>query len=197
MKYILAFLSLITLSSFNANFTAAYDQKVNDAYSEYVLETDSQGEYGLQLVKGSVNGEIRYGFSFYSENSGDYYVRVLYNNKYYQLPTDSRGDIQAVALNLKAGDVFSIVVFRSRTGLAEPFGKYKNLKVMSEGEFELLEGKVSGHGQGTELSKLTTKIVFTAEHWFYIATFLIIITCSITVFIYYKRRQGLFNKEVR
>ena len=132
MKFMLAVLSLLTIAGFKDEFITDFDQKVNEAYNEYAVTEYYNQNYGIKLVKGLLDGEVRYGFCFYSENSKDYYVRVSYQNKIYQLPTDGRGDVQAVALNLKEGDMFSIVVYNSRSKSQEPFSEFKNIQIMKK-----------------------------------------------------------------
>mgnify|MGYP000891920745 CR=1 FL=1 len=199
MKFFFTFLSLITLSSsFREGFIQEYDEKVKEAYSEYLVTEhyNPDYDYGLKLVKGLIDGEIRYGFCFYSENSRDYYVRVSYNNQNYKIDATSRGDIQAVALDLKEGDTFSILVYSSRSDVVESLGKFKNIQIMSKSDFNQVEDKNLGRGKGSQLSSLKADFEFNQE-WFYLTAFLILVACGVIIFVYYRRRQGLFNKEIR
>ncbi|HHX80984.1 MAG TPA: hypothetical protein GX692_07975 [Acholeplasmataceae bacterium] len=197
MKFMLAVLSLLTIAGFKDEFITDFDQKVNEAYSEYAVTEYYNQNYGIKLVKGLLDGEVRYGFCFYSENSKDYYVRVSYQNKIYQLPTDGRGDVQAVALNLKEGDMFSIVVYNSRSKSQEPFSEFKNIQIMKKTEFETLEDTFIGLNKGTNLTNLKSEIKFDPDLWLYLSVLGIVLLCALVIFIYYKRRQGLFNQEIR
>lgn len=200
MFYILTFLSILTLgNSFGKEFIDDFDRKVNDAYSEYtaIEHYDESYPYGIKLVRGIIAGEVRYGFCFYSAQSKDYYVRVSYQGKLYRVSTDSRGDVQAVALNLKEGDTFSIIVYNSRSETQEPISTFKDIKIMSKAEFENLESKQSGLGKGVKLTRLESEFNMSPETWYLIVAVLIILACVLIVYIYYKKRQGLFNQEIR
>lgn len=197
MKFLLTVLSLLTFASFKDEFIADFDQKVNDAYSEYVVTEHYNQNYGIKLVKGLLDGEVRYGFCFYSENSKEYYVRISYKNQTYQLPTDGRGDVQAVALNLKAGDTFSIIVYNSHNKSQEPFSDFKNIQIMTKTEFNALENKTIGLDKGARLTNLKSEINLDPDLWLYLAVLGIIVICTAIILIYYKRRQGLFSQEIR
>ena len=60
MKYILAFLSLAILaSSRGEEVFQEFDEKIKEAYSEYVLEEhyDENYPYGIKLVIGNLGGK--------------------------------------------------------------------------------------------------------------------------------------------
>lgn len=200
MKYILAFLSLAILaSSRGEEVFQEFDEKIKEAYSEYVLEEhyDENYPYGIKLVIGNLGGKIRYGFCFYSDDPNAYYVRVYYKDKLYAVESNSRGDVQAVALDLPEGSTFALLIFDSVHDEEMPLPKFKNLKIMSKTEFEQLENKFQGMSKGAALTRLKPEFKLAPDFWFYMFAVSIILVCGLVIFIFYKRRQGLFNKEIR
>lgn len=200
MKYLLTL--LIFLSSFGEQFYAQYDTKVEKAYQEYVEEIYDHDNYnyGIKLVKGIINEEVRYGFSFYNKNanpSQSYYVRIMYNDEVYKVDSDSRGDVQVVALNLKTGDVFSILVFETKTDTNQILPQFEDIKIMTLEEFNALEDTKIGLGEGTSLVRLKTTFQFDSSTWLYLGAFFIIVSCGLIIFFFYKRRKGLFSPDVR
>ncbi|NLD26042.1 MAG: hypothetical protein GX661_01630 [Acholeplasmataceae bacterium] len=200
MKYLITLLSIIILSSsVREDFSNRYNTLVNEAYSEYIEERHEHPnyDYGITLVKGIIKNEVRYGFSFYSENAKSYYIRVYYNGNLYEIDSDSRGDVQVVALNLKEGDVFSLEVFEAKSNTKEALPEYENIEIMTKAEFYTLESRNFGQGKGVSLTKLKTPIKIDSSIWLYLAAFMIISGCGVVVFVYYKKRKGLFAPEIR
>jgi len=199
MKYILAFLSLVLLAgSHREEVFQDFEEKVNEAYSEYVFEEYVNQRFGIKLVKGLMNGEVRYGFCFYSEEPGSHYVRLSYKGKIYVPKADSRGDVEAVALNLREGEVFSILVYDSIGNLKTPLLDFQDMTVMSKQEFEQLEeAKMTGRGNGAELTSLRAEFKLSFDAWFLIGAGAVILICALIVFIFFKKRKGLFDKEIR
>jgi hypothetical protein len=200
MKYFMTLLSVVILSSSaREDFTNSYSALVDEAYTEYIEEKHENPnyDYGITLIKGLINNQVRYGFSFYNENAKSYYIRVYYNGRLYQVDTDSRGDVQVVALNLQEGDVFSLVVFDSKNSVKEALPEFENITIMTKEEFNALEVRKTGQGKGVSLTRLRTTIIFDSSIWIYLGAFLIVAGCALIIFIYYKKRKGLFAPEMR
>lgn len=202
MKYILLTLSLIAMSSFRDDFITEFDEKVSDAYEEYRLLGDEYSgvNYAIKVYYGVFNDKVYYAICFYNETPKDYQLRIELNNKLYRLETNSRNDVQVVALSLKSGDVFSLVVY-DKNNIRQSLGTddFKNIKVFSPEEFSNLSDLQQGQGNGIKTAKLLPlrSAVIPPLGIIAIVAAVIIIACVLVILIYYKKRKGMFSESER
>jgi len=192
---IFALLSIITLSSFSNEFIQEFDTEVQSSYDEYqILEEYTNSYYTIKVVYGLIDEDVRYGVCFYSDIPNEYSVNILHNNKLYDLKENSRGDVSAVALDLKTGDVFSVILYNKSKNV-QHINKFENIEVITKEEFNSLDEKLIGEGNGITLSNLKSSLNLDFQSIVYIVFGIVIVLCGLIIIIFYKRRKGMFAAD--
>jgi hypothetical protein len=198
-------IAMLSFSNLVANPLSDFDSEVRKTYDEY-QETAGEPEfykeypeYTIKVVRGIMNNEVRYGLYFSSDNPGTYYADIRIGDQLYSLPKTARGDIIAVALDLKSNDVFSIAVFfKDGKPISLPQNSpFLNIRIVTADEFRALDSVVAGEGLGTELTKLETGIGFDWMIFLYIAFACITVSCIFVLIIFYRKHLGMFNDDVK
>lgn len=198
-------IALLFFSPLAASHISDFDNEVQKTYDQY-QETAGEPElykeypeYTIKIVRGIMDGEVRYGLFFSSDNPGAYYADLRIGDQLYSLPKTARGDIYAVALDLKANDVFSVAVFlKGGKPISLPQGSpFLNIRIVTLEEFQALSSVVPGEGLGTELTRLQTAGGFDWMIFLYIAFACIAVSCISVMIIFYRKHLGMFKDDVK
>ncbi|MDD4388135.1 MAG: hypothetical protein PHV87_02850 [Bacilli bacterium] len=201
MKRLLLLCSLIAISSFKETYISAFDDAVHTAYDEYrLLDEYSNAEYLIKVVYGLINRTVYYGICFYNESPNDYKLRLEINNRAYRLKANERSDVQAIALVLNADDIFSLMVY-DKNNNRQSLGtlSFSNIKTISEEEFVKLPDSEVGLGNGAKTIKPILINGLTLKPFIIMSIILgiILLICIIIIYIFYKKRKGLFSDTER
>lgn len=192
MKLIYSIFITVILS-FQSAFLDQFDSKVDEAYSEYiVLREYTNSYYTIKIVYGIVNDDIRYGVCFYSHQAHAYNINIKHQGQLYSLPKNNRGDVSAIALNLNAGESFSIIVYDRDNHLQYPFESFSNIEIISKESFNTLENKITGQNSGSSLTKLKIHAEKSPLLGVYVVMVSLILFCGLVIFIFYKKQKGMF-----
>lgn len=201
MKKAFLLLTLILLSSFKDIHVNKFDNEVEKSYDQYrIIHEYSNINYTIKLIHGTMKDNVYYGICFYSEMAKEYTLRLDINGREYELKGDDRGDISVIALDLNRRDMFSLVVYDKNNNMqALTVAEFSDIHIPSKDEFENYENILPGFGKGSSLSKpsYVGGIVLTTITMFFIIAGSILFLCVVIIFIYFKKRKGLFNKDER
>ncbi|HOH18269.1 MAG TPA: hypothetical protein PK087_02975, partial [Bacilli bacterium] len=175
---------------------ASFDEEVNRAYAEYqVYDEYANSYYAIKLVYGIVNDKMSYGVSFFSEQAQAFTLKIAYQNQVYLLPTDNRGDIKLIALNLKEASTFSLLVYDKDNHL-QALNRFQNIEVVPKNDFLNLPNHNVGLNEGVKFVSLNS-INWSPLTIFYLGLLVVFMICAVVIIIFYWRKKGFFEKENR
>lgn len=197
MKLLMLLFSVFTLSS-NIDVDSSFIEELNNSYDEYVLlEEYSNNYYDLQLYAGRVNDDIYYGIYFFNKIPQEYNLKLRINDKIYTLDKTPRGDIVAPAVNFKNAEDFSILIYNKNDYYQYGINRFQNIKSIDIEDFSILEHKVAGSGQGVQLAKLKSDLNIDKRLSIYIVLVSIFLVCGVIILVYYKKKKGMFNSDIK
>lgn len=198
MKLILTLLSLFTVSKLNVTVDDDYVNEIKSSYEEYVLvEEYTNNYYDLQLYAGKINEKIYYGIYFKNKIPNEYNLKLYYNSKDYVLPTTTRGDVMAPAVDLSDTANFSIIIYDKSDFYQYGISDFQNIDTLDLEEFSKLENKLTGQGQGVTASRIRSNFKIEERLIIYIVLVSVLLTCGIIIFIYYKKKRGMFSPDIK
>lgn len=166
-------------------------EDVNNSYNVYEKYiTYSTSNYSLAIVRGECNNKLTYGIYFYSEDSGDYSIKFFNEDTQYGLKTDNRGDTYSVAINRPKGDTI-IKVFLGDKEQSLPFSV-----VLTDFSIEELNNTINGLNQGSNVDKLFKGYTSVGNIYMIICGGVIAV-CAIVIIVYYIKKKGMFDKDIR
>ena len=193
MKILFLLAAFFTIA-FSDDHQNEFDDEVNRVYSTYRLVDDYENPYyAIKLVHGLVNDQMTYGVSFFSSQAKQYSLKMSYQNQVYDLPCNRRGDINIVALNLKEGSTFSLIVF-DYDEHPQSLTRFQNINVISKTEFLTLSNPTTGLGEGMKPLKLRTILSWSPLTIFYFAMLFVFLICALVLIIFYWQKKGFFEK---
>lgn len=167
-----------------------YLSEVNSAYQKYEVEYEYEtSNYELLVIRGICNNKNTYGIYFYSSDSGKYQLK-LQGTKEYTLKTNSRGDIYVLAL-LNSNEDMYVDIYMGENKQSLPFDL-----VLKPFEASDLTNPIEGENKGTAITRLSSFSLDSLSIYMIVCGGVILIS-SLVVFVFYKKKQGMFNKEVR
>jgi hypothetical protein len=129
-------------------------EDVHQAYETYRVSTTETNGFYMEIVQGMMNGEVRYGIFFFSYRSKDYSVEAITNQRArYVFPTNNRGDVTIVALDLPNNQDIQIVVV-DNNGNVQTLVEPVFFTSISENQFLAQGGLITGQGEGTRLLRM-------------------------------------------
>jgi hypothetical protein len=175
-----------------------FEEQLKSGYDEYVLyEQNTNNYYDLKIYVGKYKEKIYYSIYFRNEIPNQpYNIKLSYKNKTYNLKKTQRGDVFEPAVAINNASSFSIEVYDVRGG-GQPRPEFANLSTISLEEFANLEGRIPGKGEGFTLSRMKSDIYFDTSFIIYIALVAVLIVCGLIIFIFYKKKKGMFNSDLR
>lgn len=194
MKILYLMLSLLNLSTALIN---EFDAQVETAYNEYIEVQTENPNYTIKLVTGVFDNQVRYGVFFTSEIAKEYHLKVFYKNRLYQLPETNRGDVNVVAIDFEEGEIFSIEIYDKQGHYQYGNEEFKNIKVIAKEEFTNYENLLIGNGMGSSITRLKSANNIKVKTIFIGVLVFILLVCGIIIFIYYKKKRGLFNPDLK
>lgn len=193
MKILFLLAAFFTIA-FSDDHQNEFDDEVNRVYSTYRLIDDYENPYyAIKLVHGLVNDQMTYGVSFFSSQAKQYSLKISYQKQVYDLPGNSRGDINIVALNLKEGSTFSLIVFDYDEHI-QSLARFQDIQVVSKTEFLSLSNPTTGLGEGMKPLKLRTIISWSPLTIFYFAMLFVFLICALVLIVFYWQKKGFFEK---
>ena len=171
--------------------TENFMNKINNAYEQYEeIDSYSNSEYNLVIVRGINNQTPCYGICFTSVEAQKYYLVVKIDGQRMTLETDSRKDSLAYAI--KAASEISIEIY-DKDGNLQSYEK--SLPKFSKSD---LTNTVKGENQGIKESTLT---IYAKKSPFLLAFIIvlssIILVSGVLILILFILRKGMFNKATR
>lgn len=198
MKLILTLLSLFTVSKLNVTVDDDYVNQIKSSYEEYVLvEEYTNNYYDLQLYAGKINEKIYYGIYFKNKIPNEYNLKLFYNNKDYVLPATTRGDVMAPAVDLSNTENFSIVIYDKNDFYQYGINSFQNIDTLDLEEFNKVDNKLTGLGQGVNEARVRSNFKIEERLIIYIVLVSVLLACGIIVFIYSKKKRGMFNPDIK
>lgn len=194
MKILYLMLSLLNLSTALIN---DFDTRVETAYNEYIEVQTETPNYTIKLVTGTFDNQVRYGIFFTSEIAKEYHLKILYKNRLYQLPKTNRGDVNVVAIEFEEGEMFSIEIYDKQGRYQYGNEDFKNIKVISLEELNNYENLAVGQGIGSAITRLKFDYNVKTKSILIGVLVSILFVCGIVIFIYYKKKKGLFNPDLK
>lgn len=160
---------------------------VKDAYKKYEVAFDYETpNYTLSVVRGICNDSEVYGIYFYSSDALKYTL-VINGNKEYNLDKTSRGDIY----DLSIGKIKENLVLEVYLGNNKQY--FGDVVLMPFVEADM-ENAIEGNNKGVKTNILADISLTT---YYMISCGVVILICGLTIFIFYKKRRGMFDKKIR
>lgn len=196
MKFLMLFLGLLSLSIVDEEI--AFEEHIAKAYDEYVLlEEHENNYYELKLYAGKVKNKIYYGIYFRNEIPNEYKLKVRLNDRIYVLAKNQRGDVFAPAVDFNKAKQFSLLVYNKDDNYQYGLTKFHNIKVMDLDDFSQLPNVFIGSGNDTAKTKIRTELIIDTRLYIYFAMVAVMLTCACILLVYYKKKKGMFNPELR
>lgn len=200
MKLLMLVASLF--SSLLINNNQEYNKFIDDlnsAYNEYALVEEYENNYyQLNVYAGYYNNDTYYAIYFRNIVPNEYKVKVVVGTTVYDLKTNARGDSIVVALDLGVVEEFSLEVFDKNGNAQYGLGDFKNLKVLSKEDISAIQTKVTGEGNGNfNPTKLRKALDFSLMGILFTIFGNVILLCVLIIFMYAKRKKGMFDKSIR
>lgn len=190
------FLGLLSLSI--TDDKKAFEESIEKAYDEYVLlEEYENNYYELKLYAGKVKNKIYYGIYFRNEIPNQYKLKVRVNDRLYILDKTPRGDVFAPAVDFNNAKEFSLLVYNKDNNYQYGLTKFHNIKVMDVEEFSKIPNVYVGNGNDIAKARIKTEYEFDSRIYIYFAMVAIMLACTCILLVYYKKKKGMFNPELR
>lgn len=196
MKFITLIVSLFTFFSLKSEND--FPEEINNAYDEYVLiEEYSNSYYDLKLYAGIYNNKVYYGILFENNYPGEYYLKLTIDERVYKLKQTSRKDIYAPFIDISKSEQFSIHIYNRQNQYQYGLTQFQNVKVINYQEFQEIENIQLGNGRGSKTASLISENALTEYISLFIAFGVIIFSCFAVIFVYYKKKKGMFNPDIK
>ncbi|MGD9604793.1 MAG: hypothetical protein AB7V00_01395 [Bacilli bacterium] len=196
MRILLLFATLLTFA-FAQPHLDEFDEAVNTAYSEYLTYDYYENPYyTIKVIYGLVNDKISYGVSFFSVQANEYSLKIAYQGYAYDLPKNNRGDTNAIALNLKEGSTFSLIVYDYEEHV-QSLNKFQDVEVITMDTFNGLGSLTIGEGQGVKLVNLRVLASLSSLSIFYFSLIFVFLICALILIVFYWRKKGFFDQTIR
>ena len=198
MKLMLLLFSVFNIYNTNVEVDPNFESEMIDSYEEYALvEEYTNNYYDLQLYIGKVNEKVYYGIYFKNNIPNQYYIKISLDDKIYNLDRNQRGDTIATAIDLNNSNNFSILVYNKDGFYQYGINSFQNIETMEIDEFNSLENKIVGQGNGILSAKLKSDINMDKRLIIYIVLVSVFLVCGLIILIFYKRKKGMFNSDIK
>ena len=191
IKLLIAMFALFLLTPVEQT-TQEFLDTVDKAYEIYTLETSSNSEYQVVIVKGVVDGKCTYGLAFTSHEAKKYSLGFEIDEKEYEAKANSRGDYTITAFDFKDYDAITVHVY-NKSGKEMSTSWDNRLEKFSKDD---LVDYNTGENKGTALTKLTLQSNGLFEYML-IFSGGIIVVCGIVMIYLFVNKKGFFSKQKR
>lgn len=171
----------------------SFNEEIDSGYEAYTIikEEKYDNYYDLKIIQGVNDDKISFGIMLVNVNPQSHTIKVLMNNRQYVLPKTDRGDYNLPSIKYNSDIIISIDNGKSIKPVAE-------ISHITPEQFMDGDNLITGDNQGLRMKALGGSGIDLNRMG--ILTFIfggVIVITSIIIFIFYKRRKGIFAANKR
>lgn len=169
-----------------------FNEEIDSGYQAYtIIKEESHQYYDLKIIQGVNDDKISFGIMLANVNPQSHTIKVSMNNRQYVLSKSNRGDYNHPAIKYNSDIIINIDDGVSVKPIAE-------ISHITPEQFLAGDNIITGDNQGLRMEALGGSGINLNRMG--LLSFIfggVIIFTSIIIFIFYKRRKGIFAEHKR